>query len=140
MSRDEEIENIFKLLRNFIENLSSAKTRAIFYSFREKLVFILFYSLNSTVLLKIRGRAFKILLNLIDIMLVLQENLKELQYIFEYSLDFLDKTRKFSINSLVNECELQKIDVYGEWVKQIQEKAPEITRKVAENKLLNVFF
>lgn len=143
MSKDEEIDNIFKILRKFVRNLSPGKCRAVFLSFRVKIALILFYALNSIVLLRIRLRAFKILADFLDVLLVFKENAQDLLQILDNSLEFLGGKphlqQNFSINSLIADGKLEKTiasEIYGEWVKQIQDKTP--VSSVSDGKILRV--
>ena len=150
LSSDDDIGNIFKVLKKFILILSNVKCRALFLNYRDKIILLLYYCLNTIVQLRIRMKAFKILLKILDVLLFFDENDQGLIEVFNHCIEFslfaMNNDPKFTQNSQINAYSLQDLikehkihkeianEVYGEWIKQIQEN----NRNFVEDKLLNV--
>lgn len=149
LTTEDEIANIFKLLKNFVLGLSNLRCQAFFLNFRDKIVLLLYYSLNTIVQLKIRMRAFKVLLRILDVLLCFKEKDQALIEVFNRSIEFtlFEKTNNpkfslipinnYSLQDLIIDHMIQKEvskEIYGEWIKQIQEG----NRNFVEDKLLNV--
>lgn len=150
LSSGDEIGNIFRLLKKFINHLSNLKCRAFFYNFRDKIILICYYSLNTIVQLKIRMRTFKILLKILDVLLIFEEMDQGLVEVFQHSIEFTlyEKINEgkflqniphnnYSLENLIKDHKIQNDvtkEIYGEWIKQMQESS----RNIAEDKLLNV--
>lgn len=131
-------------------SLSDLRCQALFLNFRDKIVLLLYYSLNTIVQLKVRMRAFKILLRVLDVLLFFKEKdlalIEVLNRSIEFSLFEKSNNPKFSQNQPNNNYSLQDFvidhriqkeisrEIYGEWIKQIQEG----NRNFVEDKLLNV--
>ena len=95
-------------------------------------------------------RAFKILLKILDVFLFLNEKDQGLIEVFNHSIEFslFEKNNdpkfqekfhlnNYSLQDLIKEYKIQKDvanEIYGEWIKQIQET----NRNFVEDKLLNV--
>jgi len=146
LSSDDEIGNIFKVLKKLILILSNVKCRALFLNYRDKIILLLYYCLNTIVQLRIRMKAFKILLKILDVLLFFDENDQGLIEVFNHCIEFSlfekNNDQKFtqnaySLQDLIKEHKIHKEianEVYGEWIKQIQEN----NRNFVEDKLLNV--
>ena len=150
LTAEDEVGNIFKLLKGFVLSLSDLRCQALFLNFRDKIVLLLYYSLNTIVQLKVRMRAFKILLRVLDVLLFFKEKdlalIEVLNRSIEFSLFEKSNNPKYSQNQPNNNYSLQDFvidhkiqkeisrEIYGEWIKQIQEG----NRNFVEDKLLNV--